>query len=197
MKLGKTTSGDVVRCDLDKLIGHRLLIQAASGGGKSWLLRLLCEQVASNIQTIVIDPEGEFASLREKLDLVLVGPGGEVPADPKNAKALARRLLENNSSRFKAATFGRARISLMIERVRGTAPGWHTGRAPPALGTLWVRRRRCPARRCPIPAENREDSRALFVGFGQLLRECVRQLAPRKASADHHHTAREHPHLHL
>lgn len=93
MKLAKS-----IPIDIDKLIGHRLLIQAASGGGKSWLLRLLCEQVAPKVQTLVIDPEGEFSSLRERLDLVLVGAGGEVPADPKNAKALARKLLELRTS---------------------------------------------------------------------------------------------------
>jgi DNA helicase HerA-like ATPase len=61
-----------IQLDLDQLIGHRLLIQAASVGGKSWLLRLLCEQVAEKIQIVVLDPEGEFASLRAR-DFLFAG----------------------------------------------------------------------------------------------------------------------------
>lgn len=98
MNIGKSKHGEQVTCNVDKLLGHRVLIQAASGGGKSWLLCLLCEQIAQRVQTIIIDPEGEFAAMRETVDLVLVGSGGEVPADPRNAKALARRLLELRTS---------------------------------------------------------------------------------------------------
>jgi uncharacterized protein len=61
-------------------------------GGKSWLLRLIAER--AGIQTIVLDHEGEFASLREAVDMLLVGASGELPADPRHAALLARRLLE-------------------------------------------------------------------------------------------------------
>jgi hypothetical protein len=57
--------------DLPTLVDTRLLIQANSGGGKSWLLRLIAER--AGIQTIVLDNEGEFASLREAVDVLLVG----------------------------------------------------------------------------------------------------------------------------
>lgn len=49
--------------DLPRLLETRLLIQANSGGGKSWALRRLLEQTTDQVQQIVIDPEGEFASL--------------------------------------------------------------------------------------------------------------------------------------
>jgi hypothetical protein len=42
----------------------------------------------------VLDNEGEFASLREAVDVLLVGAGGELPANPRHAVLLARRLLE-------------------------------------------------------------------------------------------------------
>jgi len=42
----------------------------------------------------VLDNEGEFASLREAVDVLLVGAGGELPANPRHAALLARRLLE-------------------------------------------------------------------------------------------------------
>jgi hypothetical protein len=91
--LGKSGDGPL-RLDPMRLIDTRLLVQANSGGGKSWLLRLIAEKVGGKIPTIVLDPEGEFATLREKVDFLLVGPGGEVPADPRSASLLARRLLE-------------------------------------------------------------------------------------------------------
>ena len=46
------------------------------------------------IQTVVLDNEGEFASLREAVDMLLVGASGELPANPRHAALLARRLLE-------------------------------------------------------------------------------------------------------
>jgi len=87
--------GPGVTCDLPRLIATRLLVQASSGAGKSWLLRRLLEQSHGKVQQIVIDPEGEFASLREKYDYVLAArKGGDTLADPRTAKLLAERLLE-------------------------------------------------------------------------------------------------------
>src|SRR5260370_23980943 len=84
--------------DLPALLDTRLLIQANSGGGKSWLLRRILEQSHGKVQHIIIDLEGEFATLREKLDYVLAGRDGDTPADPKSAALLARKLLELNVS---------------------------------------------------------------------------------------------------
>lgn len=84
--------------DLTKLIDSRLLVQANSGGGKSWLLRRLLEQSHGKVQQIIIDLEGEFSTLREKYDYILAGKGGDVPAEPKSAGLLARKILEMNVS---------------------------------------------------------------------------------------------------
>jgi hypothetical protein len=87
--------GDGLTCDLDRLVDTRLLVQANSGGGKSWLLRRLLELTHGQVQHLVIDPEGEFASLRERFDYVLAAKsGGDTAADPRSAKLLAERLLE-------------------------------------------------------------------------------------------------------
>src|SRR2546428_7941402 len=83
-----------VTFDLPTLLDTRLLVQANSGGGKSWLLRRLLEQSHGKVQQIVIDLEGEFATLREKYDYVLAGKEGDTPADPRSAGLLAKRLLE-------------------------------------------------------------------------------------------------------
>lgn len=95
--IGKGQDGEI-KLDIAALIVSRMLITATSGGGKSWLLRKILEGVSKTTQTIVIDPEGEFATLREKRDMLLVGPDGEIPADPRSAGMLARRLMELNIS---------------------------------------------------------------------------------------------------
>ena len=84
--------------ELKKLIATRMLINANSGGGKSWVLRRLLEQTHGKVQQIVIDLEGEFITLREKYDYLLVGKDGEIPTNIRTAELLARRLLELNVS---------------------------------------------------------------------------------------------------
>ncbi len=86
--------GKGVKMDLSKLIDSKLLIQANSGGGKSWLIRRILEQTQGKVQQIILDPEGEFGTLREKYDYILAGKGGDTPAEPKSAAMLAKRLLE-------------------------------------------------------------------------------------------------------
>ena len=90
----KVKLNDSIGIDLQNLLNTRLLVQANSGGGKSWLLRRLLEQSHGQVQQIVIDLEGEFGSLREKYDYILAGKGGDTPAEPRNAAMLAKKLLE-------------------------------------------------------------------------------------------------------
>ena len=87
-----------VEVDLDLLLRTRLLVQANSGGGKSWLIRRLAEQLFGKIPVLILDPEGEFATLREQYGYVLVGKGGETPADTRSAALVAQRLLELRAS---------------------------------------------------------------------------------------------------
>jgi hypothetical protein len=84
--------------DIPELLVSRLLVQASSGGGKSFLLRRLLEQGFGKVQEIVIDIAGEFASLREKFGFVLVGEHGETPADIRSAGLVAEKLLELRAS---------------------------------------------------------------------------------------------------
>lgn len=53
MIIGQIIDGGKLECDRPELVNTRLLIQANSGGGKSWLLRLITER--AGIQTIVLD----------------------------------------------------------------------------------------------------------------------------------------------
>jgi len=94
-----THDGTEQFCELNVLVDTRLLVQANSGAGKSWCLRRILEQTFGQVQHLVIDPEGEFASLRERFDYVLAArSGGDTAADPRSAKLLAHRLLELGAS---------------------------------------------------------------------------------------------------
>jgi uncharacterized protein len=89
---------DNIQINLPKLIESKLLVQANSGGGKSWALRRILEQSHGKVQHIILDSEGEFGTLREEYDYVLAGKGGDTPAEPRSAALLARKLLELNVS---------------------------------------------------------------------------------------------------
>jgi uncharacterized protein len=85
--------------DLPVLLETRLLVQANSGGGKSYTLRRILEQTAPLVQQLIIDPEGEFATLREKFDYIIAAPhDADAVASPQTAALLARRLLESGVS---------------------------------------------------------------------------------------------------
>lgn len=84
--------------NLERLLETRLLIQAGSGGGKSYALRKVIESIGTSAQQIIIDPEGEFVTLREKFDFMLVGKDGDIPLNLKYAETLAHKILETNVS---------------------------------------------------------------------------------------------------
>lgn len=96
IELGHTAAGQPLTLDVPRLVETRLLVQANSGGGKSWLLRRLLEQSHGTAQHLVIDPEGEFATVRERYGNVLgaAGTGGDCPIEPRSAHLLARKLME-------------------------------------------------------------------------------------------------------
>lgn len=81
--------------DLEKLIDSRLLIQANSGGGKSYTVRKILEETHGKVMSMVLDTEGEYHTLREEYDFLLIGgKSGDVPVNLKAAKLLPRKILE-------------------------------------------------------------------------------------------------------
>jgi energy-coupling factor transporter ATP-binding protein EcfA2 len=85
---------DAVALLIEILRTSHLLVQGASGSGKSYLMRVMAELLCEHVQVIIIDPEGEYKTLRKKFPFVLVGEGGETPAAVDTAELLARRLIE-------------------------------------------------------------------------------------------------------
>lgn len=97
--IGKTEAGKDLVIDVPRLLVSRMLIQASSGGGKSWATRRVLEQTANHVQQVILDIEGEFASLREKFDYIICAPyGADAVANVQTAAILARRLRETRAS---------------------------------------------------------------------------------------------------
>jgi len=132
--MSKILINDTVGIDLSTLIDTRLLVQANSGGGKSWLLRRLLEQSHGKVQQIIIDLEGEFSTLREKYDYILAAKEGDTAAEPQSAALLARRLLELHVS----AIIDLYELSLTLPHVAGnavTALYWLHSACPSSIKT--------------------------------------------------------------
>src|SRR5690554_5382378 len=70
--MGVAAGGRAAELDLEELLATRLLVQGNSGSGKSHLLRRLLEQSAAWVQQAVIDPEGDFVTLAEAFNHVVV-----------------------------------------------------------------------------------------------------------------------------
>lgn len=96
--MSKIKLSNTVSIDLQKLVDSRLLIQANSGGGKSWAIRRIVEQAFGKVQIIILDPEGEFTNLRTQFPFVYTGKGGDAPTESRSAALLAHRLLELKAS---------------------------------------------------------------------------------------------------
>ncbi|WP_338241800.1 ATP-binding protein [Aurantiacibacter hainanensis] len=93
--IGTDPHGTQVLVDVEELLATRLLVQGNSGSGKSHLLRRLLEQSAGLVQQVVIDPEGDFVSLADHFDHVVV-EGASYSA--REIEALAGRIRQHRAS---------------------------------------------------------------------------------------------------
>lgn len=91
---------EIVYLNLRLFLRTRMLITANAGGGKSYFLRLLAEVLFPHVQVIIIDPEGEYFTLRERFGYALIAhmKGNDAIPDVATAGLLAHRLLEHKIS---------------------------------------------------------------------------------------------------
>lgn len=89
---------DKINVDVRKFLDGKLLLQANTGGGKSWAIRRILEQLYDVVPQIILDTEGEFHTLRERYDYILVGKGQPITADYKSAGLLAHKMIESRCS---------------------------------------------------------------------------------------------------
>ncbi len=87
-----------INVDVRKFLDGKLLLQANTGGGKSWAIRRILEQLYDVVPQIILDTEGEFHTLRERFDYILVAKGQQITADYKSAGLLAHKMIESRSS---------------------------------------------------------------------------------------------------
>lgn len=121
------SSGPGHHVDLDRLIASRCLIQANSGGGKSRAIRQLLEGTHGRVQHLVIDPEGEFATLREHFDYVLAAKSGgdtiaaPAPATPDRSEATLddRTTVELTSNGRSSGKMTMTEFKQRVENVAG------------------------------------------------------------------------------
>lgn len=90
--------GDGCNINIQKLIATRMLVNANSGGGKSYALRKFLEESSGQVQQIILDLEGEFISLREKGEYLIIGNEGDIPISIRTAEILSRKLMETKMS---------------------------------------------------------------------------------------------------
>ncbi|MEM6584844.1 MAG: DUF87 domain-containing protein [Pseudomonadota bacterium] len=95
INIGEDTSGREIAIDLEELLATRLLVQGNSGSGKSHLLRRILEECAGAVQQVVIDPEGDFASLADHFGHVVID-GAAYSA--REIEALAGRVRQHRAS---------------------------------------------------------------------------------------------------
>lgn len=93
VSIGKTEDGGDLMVDVPRLVEGKLVTQSSSGGGKSMTIRTLLERTHGMLPHIILDKDGEFASLRERHNYVLAGKSGDIPAHPKTAEVLAKRTM--------------------------------------------------------------------------------------------------------
>ena len=95
IEIGTDSAGQGICVDVEELLATRLLVQGNSGSGKSHLLRRLLEQTAGLVQQVVIDPEGDFTSLADAFDhIVIDGAAHSV----REIEALAGRVRQHRAS---------------------------------------------------------------------------------------------------
>ena len=89
-----------VRVDLDRLIKHKLAVQANSGGGKSWLIRTILEGTHGHVQHLVLDPEGEYRTLREAFAdyLVIGGRDADLSLAPDEAGRVVGEIVRSRAN---------------------------------------------------------------------------------------------------
>lgn len=96
--LGKNGATNV-HFDAQDLVTGRTCVIAQSGAGKSYLIAVMCEKLlAAGVGFCLVDTEGEYASLKDKFDLLLIGPGSSADENIHEIDfpSLSERLIAGN-----------------------------------------------------------------------------------------------------
>ncbi len=80
----------------DNFVTKRVAVIGQSGSGKSYLIGVICEELLrNNLNFCIIDNEGEYYSLKEKFDLILVSNEGDVSFGVDYKELIAKSIKNN------------------------------------------------------------------------------------------------------
>jgi len=97
IEVGQILSTNEEFClDIPNIITGRTFIASITRWGKSWTARKLTEECFGHAGIIIIDPEGEYASLREKYPFLIIGK--DIPIQLETAEFMAEKILETKTS---------------------------------------------------------------------------------------------------
>ncbi len=91
-------NGKKFEVDAEGLITQRTCVIGQSGSGKSYLVGVICEELAKNsLGFCIIDFEGEYYGLKEKYDILWIGTGKnyEINIEEYKIEELAKELIKN------------------------------------------------------------------------------------------------------
>jgi hypothetical protein len=97
IEVGRVMNTDEEFClDISSIITGRTFLASITRWGKSWTARKLTEECFGHAGIIIIDPEGEYASLREKYPFLIIGK--DIPIQLETAEFMAEKILETKTS---------------------------------------------------------------------------------------------------
>ena len=97
VEVGKILSTNEEFClDIHNIITGRTFIACITRFGKSWFARKIVEECFGHAGIIILDPEGEYSSLREKFPFLIIGK--DIPLQLETAEFMAEKILESKIS---------------------------------------------------------------------------------------------------
>jgi uncharacterized protein YoxC len=93
-EIGKTIdSQEPFELDIANIVTGRTFIASITRWGKSWTCRKIVEKCFGYAGIIILDPEGEYSSLREKFSFLIIGK--DIPLQLETAEFMAEKMLES------------------------------------------------------------------------------------------------------
>ncbi len=86
-------NGAKFELDVASIITGRTFISSITRWGKSWTCRKIVEKCFGYAGIIILDPEGEYSSLREKFSFLIIGK--DIPLQLETAEFMAEKMLES------------------------------------------------------------------------------------------------------
>jgi hypothetical protein len=96
-EIGRTLdTGEPFCLNVESIVTGRTFLASITRWGKSWTDRKIIENCFGHAGIIIVDPEGEYSSLREKFAFLIIGK--DIPLQLETAEFLAEEILKAKAS---------------------------------------------------------------------------------------------------